>query len=753
MKILDIYKNILLEDFKSQRKKFIEQGYSSDIVDTYLKDFDEIRNGKFREARDAEINGLNVPKGEPRFNVDNYKTFRELEILVDYIAGQRKVGSANFENIVVDGEPIFRNEDVEIYYADTPRACIQYKGDFPYSWCVARNDSGNLFYDYRLRDYEPAFYFVKLIKRIEKEFSFWDSNNGDFDGVFKDKYHFFVVQVTNYNEYIVTSAENDGDISMDWYEISELAPELSELNEVFQPKPLTKEERKKIEKYQNGLSDDEFAKLPYKEKDLYMSVYKGNIERQILTNRQFDVLPEDLKNKYIGFRVGLSNEQYKTIKNNKNLLKRYSDVTKKKFAKYIKDFSSHVNFTYSEQLFIQDEIKNLIDTNVVKINIDRKINLISLLHNPDEQIDKIINENSNLLHGEYILKFVRYAVKKEKYVTLLLNRLNNGEEINLQSSDIQLILTNTTNIDEVAYQLINLLYDKNNNINNIYYRLDTYLDIILRNSYKKDELIDYVINLVGSYLNRNYMGVILKYTSKIDERIDSYINIKGEDIQINLIAFLPYEFVNSYINKYINIKGHNLDYHDAEYLRNSGRLNDELVYKIINRIGDNKIPLQTSAPTTILGLLHLSKNKDEIIEHIINTYEKHLTHRVFEVLLDKTSKKDELINKYINLKGRDLKFLDFEILMKNLSNKEETIDKIINVKADSLNVDDIYYFLTKTNDKYKLIDKLIEMGFSKESINGVIFRYNMSNRNKLSFVNEDELNEKITRIKSIITLL
>jgi len=266
MKILKIYQQLILEDFKSQRKKFIEQGYEPGIVDTYLKDFDDIRKAKYREARETEIQGLNVPKGDARFNVDSYKTFRELEILVDFVAGQRKVGSANFEDIKVDGEPIFRNEDVEIYYADTPRACIQYKGDYPYSWCVARNDSGNMFYNYRLRNYEPAFYFVKLIKRIEKEFSFW--NNNAFNGIFYDKYHFFVVQVTNYGEYIVTSAKNEEDIKMDWYEISEIAPEISELKEVFQPKPLSKEEREKIEKYQKGLTDEEFEKLPYKEKDL-----------------------------------------------------------------------------------------------------------------------------------------------------------------------------------------------------------------------------------------------------------------------------------------------------------------------------------------------------------------------------------------------------------------------------------------------------------------------------------------------------
>lgn len=45
--ILSLYN--LIEDFKSQKKKFIDQGYDEVIVDKYLNDFREIKDKKFKE--------------------------------------------------------------------------------------------------------------------------------------------------------------------------------------------------------------------------------------------------------------------------------------------------------------------------------------------------------------------------------------------------------------------------------------------------------------------------------------------------------------------------------------------------------------------------------------------------------------------------------------------------------------------------------------------------------------------------------
>jgi hypothetical protein len=350
--------NSLNEDFNSQKIKFINQGYDEKIVNRYIEDFKELRNKKFKEAKDANIEGLRVPAGESRFNIDNYQTFKELELIVDYVAGQRNFGSANFENIEVNGDPIYKNSDIEIYYADSPRACIRYKGNKPYGWCVARN-TGNMFYNYRLSPLEPSFYFIKRIKATEKEFSFWNLGKTVFSGEFRDKWHFFVLQVLNNSskkKYIITSAMNDGDKRVSWEKILEIAPELKGKESLFVSKPLSPNEREKIKKYKGGISDEEFIKLPFKEKKYYLSIYV-NMDNK-LNDFQFNNLPEELKNDYISYGVGLSDAQFNSIKSEPKLIKRYIDITNRKYETYKKE-EEDIIFTKSElKIIYQNFIEN-----------------------------------------------------------------------------------------------------------------------------------------------------------------------------------------------------------------------------------------------------------------------------------------------------------------------------------------------------------------------------------------------------------
>lgn len=324
--ILSLYN--LVEDFKSQKKRFIDQGYDESIVDTYLSDFRQIKDKKFKEASDSDIEGLSVPKGNDRFDVDKYKTFQELEMLVDYVSGQKNVGSKNFSDIVVNGKPIYEDENVEIFYAPNRDSCVKYKGDKPYSWCISRKDSSNMYHRYRYSSTEPSFYFVKIKKRMEEEFKYWDESGEQFTGKFRDKYHFVVIQAlkgaendSNINKrFILTSANNAGDTTMSWDEIVSIIPELENLKMYFKNVPVSPEERNKVETFSKGLTDEEFSKLPYKDKELYID------STRVLSYNKFKVLPEDLKNKYIGLGIRLTKEQYDLIKDNHKLLKRYVDV-------------------------------------------------------------------------------------------------------------------------------------------------------------------------------------------------------------------------------------------------------------------------------------------------------------------------------------------------------------------------------------------------------------------------------------------
>jgi hypothetical protein len=409
--ILSLYN--LIEDFKSQKKKFIEQGYDESIVDRYLNNFREIKDKKYREAEKAEIENLNVPKGITRFNIDNYKTFKELEMLVDYVSGQRNVGNANFNDIKVNGKPIFENNDVEIYYAPNKQSCIEYKGDKPYSWCISRGDSSNMYYRYRMGGEEPSFYFVKRKKAMEQEFANW--NTQEFKGNFLDKWHFFVIQVLNKNSkngsvynpsksYIITSANNDGDIKTNWEGVLKIAPELQGLKEYFKNIPLTDMEKEKFEKFKKGISDEEFSKLSYSEKIYYID----SVDKKISDNK-FTNLPNDLKNKYINLGFNLSDKQIELIKNDSKLIKRFQEVSNNVADNIVKN---------SEEMFRIPSYTSIGKNQYEQLSDNTKKNVSNLIK------DDFNNFLRNWFYDNSMLKtIVNHVDNKSKINKNMLNRL------------------------------------------------------------------------------------------------------------------------------------------------------------------------------------------------------------------------------------------------------------------------------------------------------------------------------------------
>lgn len=363
MKLSYIYEQIINEDFKSQTMRYIKQGIEADIVKGYIDKFKHIRDKKYKEMFDTDLN-ISVEPNK-RNDIDSYIDFHDLEQLVDYVGSKRPVGSSmsGKEDIEVSGEAIYKDKNFEVYYADTPRACIKYKGKFPYSWCIARSDSSNMFYTYRFKPYEPAFYFVKDLKATEKEFSVWNMGKNIFKGAFNNKYHFFVIQVPkninpeddNADQYIVSSANNDGDKQMSWNDILKINPNLKPIKNVLKPKPFTPEEKEKNQRFKNGIDDREFAKLSYEDKRSYLDIYP-TIARPI-TTKQLMALPDDLLNLYVSFGIGLNDEQFEFIKPKKDIIKRYTQISKRKFEEYMKRDSyerRQLKMAYTELVILED---------------------------------------------------------------------------------------------------------------------------------------------------------------------------------------------------------------------------------------------------------------------------------------------------------------------------------------------------------------------------------------------------------------
>jgi len=93
MKLHQIFQDVLAEDFKSQTRRYISQGVDPDIVNQYVSKFKDIRDKKYREMFDKDLD-ISVPP-EKRNNIDAYTDFHELEQLVDFVGGRRPLGGSS----------------------------------------------------------------------------------------------------------------------------------------------------------------------------------------------------------------------------------------------------------------------------------------------------------------------------------------------------------------------------------------------------------------------------------------------------------------------------------------------------------------------------------------------------------------------------------------------------------------------------------------------------------------------------------
>jgi len=385
------YRMCLLEDFKTQKIKYIQQGYPENTVEYYLNYFREIKDKKYKQLFDT-INGVDVKN---RIDIDSYKNFKDLEIVVDYVKGQVNVNKNTKIDIKNDiktsGKPIYEDENVLIYYADSPKACVQYKGSVPYSWCIARKDSSNMYNTYRYRNHEPAFYFVKIKDRTKKELNVLSLLKTSFNGKFKDPYHFFVVQVIkNANikdetkkQYYVTSANNDGDKYISWNNILEIDPKLKNLQYLFVPKPLSEEEKNEYNLFKDGISDEKYCKLLFERKKNYINITLK------LSDKKFECTPDELKNFYIGMGIGLSDYQFDLIKNNDSLVKRSIQIANRLIEEVNKNDDALYSLTsYHFKIADKNLVKkvlinyynnhiNSIINGILKITINNEVNFIN----------------------------------------------------------------------------------------------------------------------------------------------------------------------------------------------------------------------------------------------------------------------------------------------------------------------------------------------------------------------------------------
>jgi hypothetical protein len=378
-------------------------------------------------------------------------TFKELEKVIDSLPTNQKISKSDNNVEFSNTELIYNQPPLQIYHGSNEKTCIKIKGDFPSSWCVSRSAGGNMYNTYRYAGTDPSFYFVKNLDRLNKITEIED-----------DLYCFFVIQFNNQGEYIVTNAKNDGDNPMSWEEILKLEPLLNGKEDLFKNVPLTDEEKEYYRRFKDGISDEEYINLPYREKKIYFSITHE------LNNIKFINTPKDLLNDYISMGVELTKEQLEYIKDKQSLFNNYRRVTIDiVIPEYLKNDSLSLGKRWL--ILTDEEALDLYEKKQVIYNDNdnkkyNKQNFIEqflyykplLIYKIDIDVNNYLNDLKDHIMRNNLMKYPKLIDKYKDF----LSKLDENDIANILITQPQLIEFFEKYLPKLESDIINIILNK-----------------------------------------------------------------------------------------------------------------------------------------------------------------------------------------------------------------------------------------------------------------------------------------------------
>lgn len=213
-------------------------------------------------------------------------SFAEFEHLIDSI-GAKKEGDISKKADMSDIDLKYDENNLKIFAPKTKDQCIKLKNGR--GWCTSREGGGNMYYNYRL-NHERTLYYV-----IDEDKDFNDLNFA------------VVILVDPDGKTAMADKSNSGrfagSTNMPWSEIVAKVPKLKNLQSIFVPEPLTKEEKdliRKVERAQVGDNPMESFDSP-QEVEMWLEYNSPK-----LSDIQYSNLTVELRKKYIALGMNLS---------------------------------------------------------------------------------------------------------------------------------------------------------------------------------------------------------------------------------------------------------------------------------------------------------------------------------------------------------------------------------------------------------------------------------------------------------------
>lgn len=238
-------------------------------------------------------------------------TFHELEQLVDGELAETDQSASKYKQDFSDIDIVYDKNNLLIFAPKSKDQCVKLKNGR--SWCTSREGSGNLYYNYRLSNERTLYYVI------------------DEDKPFSDLNYAVVVLVDPNGQMSLADGSNSGRYSghqnIPWSEIEEKIPKLKGLKNLFEPKPLTQDERTLINNVRSiSVGDNPIEDLG-DERTVEMWLEYNSPK---LSDKQFANITPELQKKYLALGFDLTISQLRNA--SQGVISYYVNKKKEKLA-------------------------------------------------------------------------------------------------------------------------------------------------------------------------------------------------------------------------------------------------------------------------------------------------------------------------------------------------------------------------------------------------------------------------------------
>ncbi len=219
-------------------------------------------------------------------------SFSELEHLLDGLQGKKEQSDKNKEDLSnIDLK--YNENGLKIFAPTTKDQCIRLRNGR--GWCTSREGSGNMYYNYRLGHSRTLYYVI------------------DEDKDFDDLNFATVILVDPSGRMAMADKSNTGtyggSTNIPFSQIVSKVPKLQGLEYIFEPKPLTQEEKQLINTVKNARVGDNPMESFNTLQEVEMWLEYNSPK---LTDIQYSNITSELKKKYIALGMDLSSNMIKS---------------------------------------------------------------------------------------------------------------------------------------------------------------------------------------------------------------------------------------------------------------------------------------------------------------------------------------------------------------------------------------------------------------------------------------------------------